>query len=155
MWPGREGAALALSAMLRQPLATVALSFIPASSCYHAAFVGEWAWTGPWPPGRCLLPHARRSYCPIPWAPRTLPHALHTLPCDARSAVRHLESVLLIFTENAEEQVGRCAYPPQHRVSSCTRLWSVGALLAHHYLCSALVVLPSSTLPPLAEHFCP
>ncbi|KAF5830550.1 hypothetical protein DUNSADRAFT_14357 [Dunaliella salina] len=39
VWPGREGAALALSAMLRQPLTAVSLGFIPASSSYHAAFV--------------------------------------------------------------------------------------------------------------------
>ena len=41
VWPGREGAALALSAMLRQPLTNVSLNFIPASSSYHATFVGE------------------------------------------------------------------------------------------------------------------
>mmetsp|Transcript_8166 Transcript_8166/g.20174 ORF Transcript_8166/g.20174 Transcript_8166/m.20174 type:complete len:1334 (+) Transcript_8166:44-4045(+) len=43
VWPGREGAALALSAMLRQPLTAVSVGFVPASSSYHAAFVGETA----------------------------------------------------------------------------------------------------------------
>ena len=41
VWPGREGAALAVSAMLRQPLATVMLNFLPTSSTYYAAFAGE------------------------------------------------------------------------------------------------------------------
>lgn len=39
-WPGREGAACALSAMLRRPLACSLLHFVPLTASYQAAFAG-------------------------------------------------------------------------------------------------------------------
>lgn len=40
-WPGREGAALVLSCMLRTPLVPSLLSYTPATASYQAAFAGE------------------------------------------------------------------------------------------------------------------
>lgn len=42
VWPGRDGAACALSAMLSGPLACAMLRFIPASLTYIAALAGGW-----------------------------------------------------------------------------------------------------------------
>lgn len=58
MWPGREGAALALSTMLRQPLTNISLSFVPFSASYHAAFVGESLYSMSVQPDACVCSQA-------------------------------------------------------------------------------------------------
>lgn len=49
-WPGRMGAACAMSAMLQSPLACALLQYLPATVSYQAAFAGgkgaEGAWVG-------------------------------------------------------------------------------------------------------------